>query len=394
MSDLDLDELTRRTRRLRASREKKGGRPPREERIIAGFEEIQRFVETAWPRAAARRGSRHLRAALCRAPRPPARAGRVPRPCLCRSIIRGLLGGSSDYASAAPSETIDDDELLAELEGAAGAADITELAPCPHQRREARGRGDRQSRKVRGLRQVQAAVRAGAEGPRKRRPQTRRFVKDAGFLKAEIRQGSFSSSAVRCLCRRGGEPFKAPNGESDARLRVIYRQRDRKQFADALASARALQGRGGGASPNRSPDRCLRTKTRTAICQRHDLCAAKQVRPSDVAANRDVLHKIGVTSGSVERRIANARLDPTFLMADVEIVATYELYNINRTKLENLIHRVFAPPASTSKSRIASASRSSRANGSSCRFSSSTRPSERSRTARSPGTSMIRRRPN
>jgi hypothetical protein len=33
----------------------------------------------------------------------------------------------------------------------------------------------------------------------------------------------------------------------------------------------------------------------------------------------------------------------TFLMADVEIVATYELFNINRVKLENLIHRVFDP---------------------------------------------------
>jgi hypothetical protein len=30
-------------------------------------------------------------------------------------------------------------------------------------------------------------------------------------------------------------------------------------------------------------------------------------------------------------------------MADVEIVATYELSNINRTKLENLIHRFFEP---------------------------------------------------
>jgi hypothetical protein len=62
-----------------------------------------------------------------------------------------------------------------------------------------------------------------------------------------------------------------------------------------------------------------------------------------VADNRDVLHKIGVTSGKVERRIANAKLDPTFLMADVEIVATYELFNINRSKLENLIHRIFDP---------------------------------------------------
>ena len=44
---------------------------------------------------------------------------------------------------------------------------------------------------------------------------------------------------------------------------------------------------------------------------------------------------------SVEQRVAGARLQPTFLMADVEVVATYELYNINRTKLENLIHRIF-----------------------------------------------------
>jgi hypothetical protein len=61
------------------------------------------------------------------------------------------------------------------------------------------------------------------------------------------------------------------------------------------------------------------------------------------AANRDVLHKIGVTGGKTETRLANAALDPTFLLADVEVVGTYELYNVNRVKLENLIHRVFDP---------------------------------------------------
>lgn len=60
-------------------------------------------------------------------------------------------------------------------------------------------------------------------------------------------------------------------------------------------------------------------------------------------ANRDLLHKIGVTSGELERRVADARHDPTFLMADVEVVATYRLANVNRVKLERLIHRVFAP---------------------------------------------------
>ena len=46
---------------------------------------------------------------------------------------------------------------------------------------------------------------------------------------------------------------------------------------------------------------------------------------------------------NVAQRIAGARLQPTFLLADVEIVATYKLYNVSRIKLENLIHRIFDP---------------------------------------------------
>ena len=60
-----------------------------------------------------------------------------------------------------------------------------------------------------------------------------------------------------------------------------------------------------------------------------------------IAEHREVIHKIGVTGGEIESRLANARLDPTFLLADVEVVATYNLGNINRSKLENLLHRFF-----------------------------------------------------
>lgn len=63
----------------------------------------------------------------------------------------------------------------------------------------------------------------------------------------------------------------------------------------------------------------------------------------DVAAHRDLIHKIGVTGGDVQARIANAAHDATYLLADVEVVATYKLFNINRVRLENLIHRVFSP---------------------------------------------------
>lgn len=62
-----------------------------------------------------------------------------------------------------------------------------------------------------------------------------------------------------------------------------------------------------------------------------------------VVQNKQVLHKIGVTGGKVETRIANAIKDATFLLAEVEVVATYKLAGINRTKLENLLHRFFDP---------------------------------------------------
>ena len=54
------------------------------------------------------------------------------------------------------------------------------------------------------------------------------------------------------------------------------------------------------------------------------------------------LYKIGFTRGSVEERIRNAPKSPTYLMAPVEVVASYRTYNIKASALENLLHRVFA----------------------------------------------------
>jgi hypothetical protein len=56
-----------------------------------------------------------------------------------------------------------------------------------------------------------------------------------------------------------------------------------------------------------------------------------------------LVHKIGVTGGKVEARIANAAHDATYLLADVEVVASYKLSKINRKKLEGIFHRIFAP---------------------------------------------------
>jgi T5orf172 domain len=61
-----------------------------------------------------------------------------------------------------------------------------------------------------------------------------------------------------------------------------------------------------------------------------------------IAENRSVIHKIGVTGGDVKSRIVNAKKDPTYLLADVEIVATFKLANINRKGLEALIQKFFS----------------------------------------------------
>jgi hypothetical protein len=54
------------------------------------------------------------------------------------------------------------------------------------------------------------------------------------------------------------------------------------------------------------------------------------------------LYKLGFTTGSVEKRIANASKEPTYLMAPVEIVASYRTYNLKTSALEHLLHRVFS----------------------------------------------------
>lgn len=54
------------------------------------------------------------------------------------------------------------------------------------------------------------------------------------------------------------------------------------------------------------------------------------------------LHKIGFSRGPVENRIKNAEKSPTYLMAPVEVVASYRTYNLRASALEHLLHRVFA----------------------------------------------------
>ncbi|MCM1296813.1 MAG: GIY-YIG nuclease family protein [Muribaculaceae bacterium] len=66
---------------------------------------------------------------------------------------------------------------------------------------------------------------------------------------------------------------------------------------------------------------------------------SKSTRP-EIAAIKD-LYKIGFTVTSMESRLANAKNEPTYLCADVDIVATWKVYNVKSSTFEALIHKLF-----------------------------------------------------
>lgn len=313
------------------------GPTPRQERIIAGFEEIQRFVEKHG-RAPWHGEDRDIFERLYAV-----RLDRLRDLDECRAVLepldhQGLLTRELAMSNSEPDD-LDDDELLAQLGVEVGQpAEITELRHVrpAAEKRMAEEIANRQKcedfdRFKPLFAQVQNDIGAGLR-------QTRRFER-----KSEIAPSRFYIlGGQKAFVAAMEEPFTNDQGKIDARLRVIFDNGTEsnllmRSFQKALqqdpAGRRIIEPAAGPlfSDQNEEGDEAsgivyvLRSKSNHPV----------------VAAHRDLLHKIGVTGGDVARRIANARLDPTFLMADVEIIATYELYNINRGRLENLIHRIF-----------------------------------------------------
>jgi len=316
-------------------------RTAEEERVIAGFEEIQRFFETH------KRLPQHGEGIDIFERLYAVRLDRILEIEACRLLVEPLdhhgLLGIQPVMSQANIDEMDDDALLAELGIEAEVSEITTLkhVRSVSEKRAAEEIANRERCEDFELfrplfDQVQAELKSGVRT-------TRPFVKDAGFLKAEITVGQFFILGGQTVyVAEVGEPIKAPNGETDARLRAIYSNGTESNIL-LRSLQRALYKDETGrriTEPTAGPLFADETDDGDLASGKIYVLRSKSENPL-VAQNRDLIHKIGVTGGSVERRIGNAKFDATFLLADVEIVATYELFNINRIKLENIIHRVF-----------------------------------------------------
>lgn len=68
----------------------------------------------------------------------------------------------------------------------------------------------------------------------------------------------------------------------------------------------------------------------------------RSLSPSPDIANVRNLYKIGFTINEVEERIKNAEKEPTYLMAPVQIVETFQIVNMNSHIFETIMHQVFS----------------------------------------------------
>lgn len=315
---------------------------PREERLIVAFEEIQQFVNTHF-RLPAHGEDKDIFERIYAVRLDQLRKHKEFLRLLSDFDHQNLL--SEEYKGKADIlDNIEDDELLAEL--GVGLNDANSITDLKHVRSGAQKKAaDEIANRTRcddfeHFRPLFELINRDIEKGYK---QTIQFRKESGFSKTTIHKNQFVIIGGQlAYIAEIGEMFKAPNGDDDARLRVIYangtesnillRSLIRAMYKDETSRFISDSDHGPLFS-GQSSEGDLESGTIYVLRSLSDHPLIKE--------NRDVVHKIGVTGNEVQKRIANAKIDPTFLMADVEIVATYKLANINRAKLENVIHRFF-----------------------------------------------------
>lgn len=311
---------------------------PKEERVIAGFEEIERFVEEQGRLPQHGEGGDIFERLYA------VRLDRLRDSEECRAVLagldsRGLLDAEADVEPITADE-LDDEALLASLGVDANLADdVTQLTHVRSrqeinaaeeiaQRTPCKNFNDFKPIFV----QVQHDLNTGAR-------KTVKYQDNAEVNRDDL----FILDGQKVIVADMGELFVGEHGRPDRRLRVVY---DNATESDLLLRSlqRAL-----------NKDKASRRITTLDLGPLFSGTEAEGDLPSGyiyvlrsksddpfIVENRSVIHKIGVTGGDVKKRVANAKKDPTYLLADVDIIREFKLVAINRKGLEAKIHSFFS----------------------------------------------------
>jgi hypothetical protein len=337
MADLNDDELLD-ALGVEVAPIKAASRSAFEERIIAGFEDIQRFYEEHKRQPVNAEGLdifERLYAVRLEQLRklPEARA------VLVEFDTHNLLG--SPATQNVNIDELSEDALLAELGVSAEPSNADDITVLRHVRTNADRQAAEEIADRTPCKDFKLFKPLFEQAERELKSDTRkalRFGRDANIQLHDffILEGQFAYVAEM------GETIKMQTGHNDARLRVIY-----GNGTESNLLLRSLQ-------KALWKDETGRRLTSTSMGPLFD----DQPEPEDiesgtiyvlrshsthpyVAEHRELIHKIGVTGGKVETRISGAEKESTYLLAGVEVIATYKLHNINRVKMENLFHRIF-----------------------------------------------------
>jgi len=337
MADLDDDELLE-ALGVEVAPIKAGSLTPREERIIAGFEDILRFHE-AHKRAPQHGESSDIFERLYAVRLDQLRKLPEARALLAELDRPGLL--SETPATPIDVNELDEDALLAELGVSSDPSDHTDITVLRHVRTLAE-------------RQVaeEIADRTPCEDFDKFQPlfeRAERELKD-GIRKAipfkgeaSVEQGNFFIVGGQfAYVAEKGEEFETSSRQPDARLRLIYGNgTESNLLMRSLQKALTQDGNGRRLSdPDAGP--LFGDTAEPDDIESGTIYVLRSLSKHPfVSEHRMLIHKIGVTGGKVETRIADAENQATYLLAPVEIVAEYRLHNLNRTRMENIFHRLF-----------------------------------------------------
>ena len=323
---------------VEAKAKKKTALTAREERIIAGFEEIQRFVgENNRPPSFGENKDIFERLYATR-------LEQICRQKDCVELLKELdhqdLLNETFTQAVGLDDELDDDALLSEL-GLSPDQSINDITQLKHVKPRtemcpADEIGQRTTCKdFKIFKPLFEAVQTDIKsGKRKVIP-----YKEVSVKKGDL----FILSGQKIYVAAVGESFPAPNGATDARLRVIFDNgvesnqlmRSLKRRLNDDTTSRRITDLSKGPLFDDQPDEDDQVSGIIYVCR-------SQSDHPLIEENRNVMHKIGVTNKSIESRLSNAEDDPTFLFAKADLVASFELYNVNRTKLEALLHKIFS----------------------------------------------------
>ena len=337
MAEMDDDELLN-ALGVEVAPLKAPKRTAREERIITGFEDILRFHQ-AHGRGPLQGEGRDIFERLYAV-----RLDQIRKLPEAQTLLLGLDGPgllSGAAVASADVDELDEDALLAELGMGDGPTDHNDITVLRHvrssvEKRAAEDIADRTP--CADFERFQALFELVERDLKSGVRKALRFGRDTSIANGNY----FIVGGQLAYVAEIGDTIRAPNGESDARLRVIYangtesnllrRSLQRALYKDDIGRRLSDPDMGPLFGDESEPN---------DIGSGTIYVLRSQSSHPFVAEHRELIHKIGVTGGKLETRIAGAEKDATYLLAAVKVVATYKLHNLNRTRLENIFHRLF-----------------------------------------------------